>query len=135
MQWDSSPSAGFTTGTPWLPVAADYTAYNVSAESEDPTSMLTLFRKLLVLRRSSPALSIGEYTDIPSDAPDVFSYMRQHEDDRMLVVLNFSHEPRTFTMATASAAHVAASTVPGRNGEVELANVMLAPDEGLILRL
>ena len=136
MQWDSSPNAGFTTGTPWLPVAADYAAYNVAAESENPTSMLTLFRQLLSLRRSSPALSVGSYTDIPSGAPDVFSFMRQYEDQRMLVVLNFSLEPRIFTTPSGPAvAQIAVSTMPGRIGEVDLANVVLAPDEGLILRL
>ena len=141
MQWESersggSPNAGFTTGTPWLPVAADYTRYNVAAEREDPASMLTLVRRLLALRRSSPALSVGAYTDVPSDAPDVLSFMRDHEGEQLLVVLNFSHEPRVFIMRSGPpAAQVALSTVPGRAGQVDLSNLPLAPDEGLILRL
>ncbi|HEY0068411.1 MAG TPA: alpha-amylase family glycosyl hydrolase [Chloroflexia bacterium] len=136
MQWDSSPNAGFTTGKPWLPTAPDYTLYNVAAEREDPTSMLMLFRQLLALRRASPALSVGGYTDVPSDAPDIFSFMREHEGERLLVVLNFSHEARVFSMQSSDAvAEVALSTVPGRSGQVDLANVELAADEGVVLRL
>jgi alpha-glucosidase len=136
MQWDSSPNAGFTTGNPWLPVALDYANYNVTAERDDPASMLTLVRQLLALRRSSPALTMGDYADVASSAPDVFSFTRTHGDERILVLLNFSHAPRVFTMDPApGTAQVALSTMPGRSVQVDLANVELAPNEGLILRL
>src|SRR5919198_758685 len=59
MQWDSSPNAGFTTGTPWLPIAADYQTVNVAVERDDPASMLTLYRRLIALRRATPALAVG----------------------------------------------------------------------------
>ncbi len=135
MQWDSSPNAGFTVGQPWLPPAADYTRYSVAAERDDSTSMLTLVRQLLALRQASPALNVGGYTDIPSDAPDVFSFMREHEGERLLVVLNFSHEARIFRMCWEGPVQIDLSTVPGRSCQVDLANVALAPDEGMILRL
>jgi alpha-glucosidase len=136
MQWDGGPQAGFTTGQPWLPVAADYAAYNLAAERDDPASMLTLFRQLLALRRATPALSVGSYSDVPADAPDIFSFLREHGDTRLLVVLNMGHEARVFRMSgAAGGAEIALSTVPGRSGPVDLANVALAPDEGLILRL
>jgi len=134
MQWDSSTHAGFTNGTPWLPVAPDYTRYNVEVEREDPASMLTLVRRMLTLRRQSSSLSVGSYTDVPSDAPDVFSFMREHEGERMLVLLNFSHESHIFKSGS-GAAHIALSTVPGRSGQIDLSNVALAGDEGVILRV
>ncbi|HEX9987882.1 MAG TPA: alpha-amylase family glycosyl hydrolase [Chloroflexia bacterium] len=136
MQWGSSPHAGFTMGQPWLPVAPDYKLYNVATERDDPNSMLTFVRQLLALRRSSPALSVGGYTDIPAEEPDIFSFMREHGGQRMLVVLNFSHDPCVFKMRSESAvAEIALSTVPGRSGQVDLANLTLAPDEGIIVRL
>jgi alpha-glucosidase len=136
MQWDSSPNAGFTTGRPWLPVAPDYSLYNVATERDDPSSMLTLVRQLLALRRGSLALSIGSYADFPSDVPDIFSFTRRHEDERILVLLNFSHERRVFsTRSEPGAAQVLLSTMPDRGGQVNLANIELAPDEGVILRL
>jgi alpha-glucosidase len=136
MQWDRSLNAGFTSGTPWLPVAPDYRLYNVEAERSDPASMLTLFRQLIELRRTSPALSVGTYSDIPSDAEDIFSFMREHRDEKMLVVLNFSPEPRRFSMGSeARVAQIALSSIPGREGQVDLSAVDLAPDEGVIIRL
>ena len=53
MQWDASPNAGFTSGTPWLPLADDYPVVNVDAEDLDPTSMLMLYRRLMSLRRAT----------------------------------------------------------------------------------
>ena len=52
MRWDGTDCAGFTNGTPWLPVANDYRTNNVAAERGDPTSMLTLHRRLLASRRA-----------------------------------------------------------------------------------
>jgi alpha-glucosidase len=136
MQWDSSPNAGFTTGTPWLPVAPDFKRYNVAAERDDPASMLSFVRRVIALRRASPALSVGSHIDVPSDVPDVLSFLREKDDERYLVVLNFSREPRVFRMgAQAGAAEVVLSTVPGRRGQVMLSSLELSPDEGVIVRL
>jgi alpha-glucosidase len=136
MQWDGTPGAGFTTDRPWLPIAADYARYNVATERDDPSSMLTFLRELLALRRSSPALSVGSYSDVPSPARDVFSYTREHNGERLLIVLNFSDEPRVFAMPSEPRqAEFVLSTVPGRTGRVDLQNVELGPDEGVILRL
>jgi alpha-glucosidase len=49
MQWDASPSGGFSTGTPWLP-PTDPQARNVAAQERDPHSVLALFWRLLRLR-------------------------------------------------------------------------------------
>ena len=61
MQWDDSPHAGFTTGEPWLPVASDYLDINVGRERNDPASMLTLYRRLIELRKAESALTLGAY--------------------------------------------------------------------------
>src|SRR4051794_19571031 len=52
MQWDGSPSGGFTTGAPWLP-PVDPAETNVEAQRDDPRSMLALVRDLLALRRGA----------------------------------------------------------------------------------
>ncbi len=64
MQWDAGPGAGFTTGTPWLPLAADYGAVNVAAADADPASLPTLHRRLIALRRAEAALAVGRYTPL-----------------------------------------------------------------------
>ena len=52
MQWDSSPNAGFTTGTPWLKVNDNYPEINVAAQENDPDSVLNYYRRLTALRKS-----------------------------------------------------------------------------------
>lgn len=134
MQWDNSRHAGFSTFTPWLPVAADYEQYNVEAEKGDSGSMLAFVRKLMELRNGSAALSVGSYTAVPTDEPDVMGYVREHEEERILVVLNLSHRPRIFRMKD-GAGEVLLSTVSEWTGREDLSHLELDADEGIIIRL
>jgi alpha-glucosidase len=89
MQWSSKANAGFTTGEPWLPVAADYEAINVDRQRDEPRSMLNLYRKLLMLRISYAALRTGRY--LPGILDErALVYVREGEGERILVVLNFT---------------------------------------------
>lgn len=92
MPWDASPFAGFSTVEPWLPLNPDWPTRNVAAQQGDPRSMLSLYRRLLALRRAHPALSIGDFALV--DAPDgVLAYERSHGDTRLLVLLNLTSRP------------------------------------------
>lgn len=93
MQWDAGPNAGFSVASPWLPVAPDYRSRNHSAQSADPRSMLTLYRKLLELRRAAPALSVGAYRPVSAEE-NVFVFERTHEGQRLVVALNFDDYPK-----------------------------------------
>ncbi|MGH8056929.1 MAG: alpha-amylase family glycosyl hydrolase [Candidatus Entotheonellia bacterium] len=135
MQWDSGLHAGFTTGTPWLPISPDYTLANVESQRADPTSLLTLYRRLIALRRATPALAVGAYT--PQEAQgDVLAYMRVAEGERMLIVLNLSHEPQRFEpRSTQIWGQVVLSTHLDREGEQVHSSVALRADEGVLLTL
>ncbi|MCW2532562.1 MAG: malL, partial [Blastococcus sp.] len=61
VQWDASPSAGFTTGTPWLPVNPDHVEWNAAAQRDDPTSVLAHYRRLIALRHENPVVALGEF--------------------------------------------------------------------------
>jgi alpha-glucosidase len=93
MQWDASPHAGFTTGTPWLPVDQTAKDVNVAVERTDPHSMLSLYRELIRLRHTEEALILGSYRPL-SVTDDVMIYRRELRTRRLLVVLNFSAQPR-----------------------------------------
>ena len=91
--WDGSPvhgwpSDGRTGAAPWLPFPPQADVRNVAALKADPTSILNLYRRLLVARRRSPALSIGSWSPLPSP-PDVVAYERAASGDRRLVIVNF----------------------------------------------
>jgi alpha-glucosidase len=51
MQWDPSPTGGFTTGTPWLPLI-DPSEKNVADQRDDPSSLLNYYRSLIAERRT-----------------------------------------------------------------------------------
>ncbi len=134
MQWDGSEGAGFTTGAPWLPLSPDHAVCNVAALGGDPHSILTLYRRLIALRASSEALSVGSLRLLPgTDA--LLAYERRHGDQRMLVALNLSHEEETLELPEGLGATVRLSTVAGREGERMSAATRLQPDEALVLEI
>jgi len=102
MQWDAGVHAGFTTGTPWLPVPPSASTYNVQVESQNPDSIFSTYKELLALRRSEPALRDGSYEAIGTGSAEndehVFAYLRKSGDETVLVALNMSAEPRTIAV-------------------------------------
>ena len=135
MQWDAGPTAGFTTGRPWLPLAADAAYVNVARQRDDPASMLTLYRRLLALRREWPALSVGAYEPVEA-AGDVLAYVRHAGRSRCLIALNLDGSRQTLTVPSAfHGGVILVSTLPGP-GEPRLsADLTLRPHEGLIVAL
>jgi len=98
MQWDGSEQAGFTQGTPWLPVGPQLDSRNVETQKHDPTSLLTFWRNMIWLRKDQPALLAGNYqsrTDVPRDC---YVYTRSSGKEELLVALNFSRKTRAITL-------------------------------------
>jgi alpha-glucosidase len=133
MQWDGSPGAGFSTGEPWLPLSPDHDTANVAALSGDPTSILTLYRRLLELRRRMPALAIGDYSSLPA-TDGVLAYRRHHDGQTLIVLLNLTATPTTWTSSDVKGGHVLLSTLLDGNN-VEGSSVALRADEGVIVAL
>lgn len=130
MPWNASANAGFTTGKPWLPLNADWPVRNVDAQLADSDSMLALYRALTALRRVTRALAIGGFAMAVGDS-DVLAYERWHDDDRLLIALNFCGEARQLTVPPGTPiAAVLASTLPARPMDGTLHG-----NEGLVLRL
>lgn len=94
MQWSDKENAGFTKGVPWLPLPASYKTHNVARELDDPDSVLMFYKKLLALRRRSPALLDGDYVPLNDTNKNVLAYLRMcktgHQDEAILVMLNMS---------------------------------------------
>jgi len=90
MQWSDGPNAGFTRGTPWLPIPSTYKKYNVENESKDPNSILQFYRHLLALRHQDRALLDGDYLPLNEDNANVLSYLRRYQNEAVLVALNMS---------------------------------------------
>ncbi|HEY3230107.1 MAG TPA: alpha-amylase family glycosyl hydrolase [Roseiflexaceae bacterium] len=134
MQWDSGPNAGFTTGTPWLPLADDYERANVATERDDPGSMLTLYRRLIALRRATPALEIGAYRPLAATG-DLVAYVREGAGRRFLIALNLGQQAQSLALSDLGSGRVVLSTHLDRDGEPVSGALALRRDEGLIVEL
>ncbi len=132
--WNDGPNAGFSTGKPWLPVASTYRTLNVEAEDADPRSMLTLYRRLLALRRAHPALHAGSLTLLDSP-PDVLAFLREDGGERFVTALNFSAVPQVVALPQWGEGVVVLSTALDRQGGCDLAALELRPNEGVLVRL
>ncbi len=135
MQWTNAESAGFTTGKPWLPIADDFKSVNVSALRDQAASILTLYHRLIELRRSEPALSVGEFAPLPAD-DDLIAYVRKAGERRLLIVLNLGSEARSFNLSDLEArASLLLSTHLDRNQEYSRDQLQLRADEEVIVEL
>jgi alpha-glucosidase len=94
MQWNASANAGFSKKQPWLPLPQSYQSHNVASESKDPNSVLNLYKKVLALRHTNPALLDGSYTALNEQDANVMSYLRSYKGQAVLVVLNMSSSPQ-----------------------------------------
>ena len=135
MQWDDSPNAGFSVGEPWLPLSADAVARNVELQCDDARSLLTLYRRLLRLRRDYTALSTGGFRSLPSSTAFVFAYERHDADTTLRILLNFSASPQTVsdTGAYGGAWTVLLSTHTDRASSLHTNDLVLEANEGLMI--
>lgn len=92
MQWDDSPNAGFTAGTPWLKVNPNYTAINAQSQLADPDSVFHYYRKLIALRKQYPVFVEGNFTLLEAENPRLFVYRRAWQGEELLIVCNFGGE-------------------------------------------
>jgi alpha-glucosidase len=135
MQWDASANAGFSTVEPWLPVAGNCTEVNVEVETNDPVSMLNLYRRLLRLRREHAALSVGSYLPVATTG-DLLAYIRKNGPDRFFVALNLGAEPHSLSLAVLGlAGRTLVSTHLDREDENVTSDFALRAHEGIIVQL
>ena len=90
VQWDDTQYAGFSAVEPWIGVDGSYTWLNAVAESTDPNSVLSFFRRLIALRKAEPIIQGGDIRFVDEPAPCVIAYERTLGDERVLVQCNFS---------------------------------------------
>jgi alpha-glucosidase len=112
MQWNASPNAGFCPAEikPWLPIAPDFEQANVEVQRRSPTSLLSLTRALLTLRRAKPALTKGSYRVVESGSQSCFAYLREEGKQRLLIALNFSAEPERVALSGQRNGHLLIKT-------------------------
>jgi glycosidase len=138
MPWTSEGAAAGFSDAPeddlWLPVGESNRARNVEARTADDRSILHLYRRLLALRRRTPALQVGSYRPLERDGPDnCFAYLREHDGQRVLVALNFADAERTVSLPAAGTVRVASGL--DRETSSTTDRLALAPNEAVVVEL
>ena len=94
MQWTSGATVGFTTAKPWEAPQSDAAATNVAAQTDDASSLLSLYRKLIALRGSNAALAAGTLVPLTTSDPSVVAYARRAGRRTVIVVANLGTTPK-----------------------------------------
>ena len=135
MLWVNAPNAGFTTpeAKPWLPLPADKATENAATQHQRPRSMLNLYRRLLALRRSEPALHLGEISDVRAEKT-LLRYCRRGPggEDGFQVLLNLGSEP---AVTRSPRGRVVLTTMLDGEGAPVDGEVTVEGGEGLLIAL
>jgi len=133
MQWDNTSNAGFTTGSPWLPVPPSAEQKNVDVERNDPDSLFNWYRSLIRLKKTVPAFTNGANTMLDTENTSVLSWLRQSPGMPQVVVsVNFTAQPQIVNLESAGSGLTSAKLEtllksPGGVDPKSLDQVVLAP--------
>ena len=103
MQWSDEINAGFTTGTPWLKVNANYTSINAAAQMDDPDSVRSFYKKLIALRKDPiyrETVVYGSLEPVWEDRHNLMAYYRKG-DKMLLVIGNYQKEEQEIGLPSA----------------------------------
>lgn len=92
MQWDASPNAGFTTGTPWINVNPNYPKINAQAAVADPDSVFHYYQELIRLRHTLPVIVYGKFEGLLEDSETIYAYRRLLDGQVLTVACNFTDQ-------------------------------------------
>lgn len=90
VQWSAEANAGFTTGTPWIGLNANYQSINADAALADSDSLFYHYQRLIELRRGELKELMVYARFIPIDPEDaaVYAYERHADNGEKLLVIN-----------------------------------------------
>jgi trehalose-6-phosphate hydrolase len=138
VQWTSETNAGFTSGTPWIPVASNYPEINVESALRDKDSVFYHYQKLTQLRKQYDIITDGDYQLILEDHPEIFSYIRNGVSEKLLVVNNFYAGETKFELPENMDFDSYSSEILLSNykdSDVNIRNLKLRPYESVVYRL
>jgi len=102
MQWNDKKNAGFTEGdSTWIMVNPNYKEINAEKEVSDPDSVFNYYKRLISLRRESQwkdLIVYGKYTLISPEDENVYAYIRQSDNQKLIVICNFSDTKQVYEL-------------------------------------
>jgi oligo-1,6-glucosidase len=98
VQWDDSPNAGFTGGTPWIKVNPNYKRINAALQLQDENSIFNYYKKIIRLRKEHPIIVYGKYDWILADDVEIYAYTRTLDQEQLLIICSFTANPAVFEL-------------------------------------
>ena len=98
VQWNDSPNAGFTTGTPWINVNPNYTEINADAALADPNSVFYYYQKLISLRHTTPIVVYGTFRPLLESSEVIYAYERELDGKVLTVAANWTDKEQECTL-------------------------------------
>ena len=127
MQWNDGKNAGFSEAdATWMPIHDNYAQINVEAESADPNSPLSWYRRLAALRAERDELVAGSFEELMAEDEQVYAFRRQGEESAAVVLANLSDEPAAYDAALVAGMKL----LVGTHGEAEAGS--LRPLEAVV---
>jgi alpha-glucosidase len=130
MQWDETAFAGFSSAIPWLRVHENFPNRNAKQQQNDPNSLLSFYKKMIAFRKTSPALTRGDWNPLAHIPEKILAYSRSAPEQDLNLALNFSHRPLECPLPGGKKS-VLLST-HNRTTDVD-SPILLEPFEGVIL--
>ncbi len=122
MQWSADRNAGFSRANPqklYLPVIIDpdyhYEASNVETQERNQASLLWWMKRFIAMRKRFKAFGRGSLNFLYPDNPKVLAFVRQYEDENILVVVNLSRHSQAVELDLSPFAGFTPEEVFGRN--------------------
>jgi alpha-glucosidase len=131
MLWNSQINAGFSAAEPWLPLSSNWREINLECQRAETTSIWTLYRDLLAIRRREPALSAGDYVTFAATA-SLLAYERRLGVDRCLIVLDLSGQGGRIEIP---AGRVLLSTDGVWTDRAVGGELTLTPNQGVVVKI
>ena len=138
VQWSDEPNAGFTKGKPWINPGDNYREINVEKALDDEDSIFYFYQKLIALRKQYEIITYGNYELILGEDEQIFAYIRNGADEKLLVINNFYGSETIFELPEDI-------TFEGYHSEILLSNyegsskefkrVLLRPYESIVYHL
>lgn len=134
MHWDDSEQAGFTTGTPWLPVQPNYKHINVKESLDSEDSIFSMYKKLIQLRKDNPLVVWGDYELLLPDHPSIFAYTRSYQGNTWLVAANVSGQEERLELDEDRRVRKVIVSNYGKE-EIDLKKAVLQPFEAIVVEI
>ncbi len=133
IQWDDTENAGFSTGTPWMPVNPNYREINARAAMADPESVFHYYQKLIALRKQYPVIVYGGYQLLLEDSEELFVYIREYKGEKLLVVCSFTDKEVEFEIPKEFQG--AQCLIANYENSYDSEKMVLKPYEAFVLRV